>query len=359
MLMKRAFIIWTPLHLYNAVRFILSRDLTGQCDAYYICQSEAMERYYNAVVKESIFNNVFFTRYEKLLPLKKVWEIRSIFFSPGPYVRHVFGEGSTDNDYDQLFISVPTRMNDIIIRANNCDEIVGYDDGIGSYVGNLYDVSLGSKYEWLKRIKGLPQQTVERVYLNNPEFSIVKEAGKSGRIVQEELSDEKEEVLFRAFDYCGDDPLTEFVYLNQPHVEAKDVEEAERIEREVLVRLEEVLDGRLSVRLHPRVKSIDAGNNVAVYKNRDLWELICQSRLENRNILVSVFSFAMFTPKLLFDKEPTLVFTYSLYPYFTDDIRAEYDDLIERIRSYYRDESKIINIKDFKDFIKLRDSMIE
>ena len=56
------------------------------------------------------------------------------------------------------------------------------------------------------------------------------------------------------------------------------------------------------------------------------------------SLWIGAFSTAQFTPKMMFDREPTLVFLYKLYGCQFNNA----DELVERIRASYRDPQKVL-----------------
>lgn len=67
------------------------------------------------------------------------------------------------------------------------------------------------------------------------------------------------------------------------------------------------------------------------------WELSCCD-LEGSQVLINYFSTAAFTPKLMYDREPSVLFLYKLAG--LELLNA--DNLIDNLRKIYRDKSKIM-----------------
>ena len=214
---KDAFIVWTPLHLYNVLRYVLSNKMTGMCDLFYICQSEGMKTYYGILKELGVFQSIFIVAEKKFKSHTKIWEIVSVLFNPGSYVRHLFGGDSTGNDYNRIFISVPTRLNDAIIRSNKFNQVVGYDDGTGSYTTDLYDVSLGKKYELFKKIRIAKKYSIEEIYLNSPGSVLKKKVGYTyNQLVNQPLSDDDILIIEHVFAYHQCESYPRIIFLNQP-----------------------------------------------------------------------------------------------------------------------------------------------
>lgn len=54
------------------------------------------------------------------------------------------------------------------------------------------------------------------------------------------------------------------------------------------------------------------------------------------------------TPKLIYDKEPIVVFTYKLYGIKNENIV----NVVKRLKNFYRDKSRIICVNDTNEFEK-------
>ena len=73
-------------------------------------------------------------------------------------------------------------------------------------------------------------------------------------------------------------------------------------------------------------------------KCKNMWEIECQNSLSNEHILMSFFSTASFTPKLLYGKEPYLIFLDNLTGYeFLNSA-----DFIKGLKLLYRTPEKIM-----------------
>ena len=344
--MKKAFIIWTPLHLYNVISYVLSRGLAGTCDAYYICQSEGMRKYLQSIENKRLFHHIYYTTEEKLFRNNRIWELESILISSKPYVKHMFGEGSTGNIYEQIFMSVPTRLNDAIIRANKCGEVVGYDDGTGSYVTNLYNLSLGRKYEFIKRLMKKPGFNVKQVFLNNPDSnSHIQDGLKYEKLLERKLTKDEKELIKNAFSYDSTSSISKYIYLNQPKEGMSNPEKYKEIERALIKTIKKELLDEITVRIHPREKDVEEYSGFRLDLGANMWELICSEELTDNNVLIGTFSTAQFTPKLLFNKEPWLIFTFDMFPMCYDARkRDEMRDLVKRIKDNYSAKFKVLVI---------------
>lgn len=351
--MKIAFVVWTPLHLYNVLRYILSNDLIGKTDVYYISQSEGMEYYLGNLKKERIFHSIFSTSTKELEKHQVLWERSSVVFSPKYYVKHLFGEIACGRGYDQLFISVQTKLNDAIFRANKCEEVIGFDDGTGSYVRDLYGIPPWRYYNKIKSIKREPFIHVKQVFLSSPEYRLLDDDSISFKKLEaRSLTDEEKQLIRKVFEYDRHFDFPNYIYLNQPLCETPDPISHREREREIIGLLSSVKKKELAVRLHPREREKEIYRGLIKENDNSMWEIICEDEITNDHILISAFSTAQLTPKMYYNKEPNLIFTFKLYDDYTMEQREIFQELIDELRHKYNHQNRIMEPETIDEFIR-------
>lgn len=109
------------------------------------------------------------------------------------------------------------------------------------------------------------------------------------------------------------------------------------------------------VKLHPSSRNIDYGENMKVFEGRLPFELVIAYEDMNSKVLISIFSTACMTPKLDFNQEPYVIFTYKLYgDSFT--INDKYLEQIDQLIGSYNNKSKVKvpnNMEEYIQIIKL------
>ena len=104
------------------------------------------------------------------------------------------------------------------------------------------------------------------------------------------------------------------------------------------------------VRPHPRDRNLTRYKGFVIDESKCLWEMrIANIDIENK-VLISDFSTAQITPKMLFDKEPILIFTEYLNQEEKGTINPESIEMIENIKKNYRDKKRIIVPKTYGAF---------
>lgn len=104
-----------------------------------------------------------------------------------------------------------------------------------------------------------------------------------------------------------------------------------------------------SYKPHPNEVLDENHQRFNLYQYEIPWELNIKI-IKNSNILISVFSTASVTPKILSDKEPTIIFLFRiLYPY--EFFKAE--EFFERVKNSYRNKNKVLAPKSIDELSKI------
>ncbi len=107
------------------------------------------------------------------------------------------------------------------------------------------------------------------------------------------------------------------------------------------------------VKMHPRSRFQDLYKDMNIIeKSGVIWEVECMNESFANKRLVSLFSTACMTPKMMFGDEPDLIFLERLQPgEFNDKMFME---LIKRFKSIYIDSSKVkvpLSIDELKNYV--------
>ena len=334
--MKRAFIAYTSFHLLNVLEFVLSNDIKD-ADLFSLCMFRDHEGVMDRIIQAHVFDNVYVCDASTLQKNEKMWTFIGML-SPSLLVRHLFGIGDIrSKDYLEIYFSVPTRFIDIFMSMYKDARVLAYDDGLGSYLGDVFSNELGRKYKAVMSLFGIKKRYPECVYLNNPDFSIAEYNCTVKPLTGGALSDEHKSLIYGIFDvkYDGEYDRYKCIYLNQPHSDSVVAAYTED-EKNIL----DVLDKEKTlVRLHPREKNKEFYSAFEIDKG-SMWELLCMDHIGDDHVLVSRFSTALFTPKMICSKEPTVIFTYDLAR--DSGVNDRMKDMIEVLRKSYSDPGKII-----------------
>ncbi|MEG2541740.1 MAG: hypothetical protein RSA64_00715 [Christensenellaceae bacterium] len=138
------------------------------------------------------------------------------------------------------------------------------------------------------------------------------------------------------------------IFLNEAPSANQDAQSYTDTEKSVVRACAEALgEKNFVVKLHPRMDQYTVGNIHTVYAKFPMEVLPAHVDMSN-HVLISSMSTGLLTPKLLYDAEPTLVFTYQLmgdlYKECIPDeqTRNRYFGFIKGVCALYRDQSKIL-----------------
>lgn len=161
------------------------------------------------------------------------------------------------------------------------------------------------------------------------------------------------------FNSLNNQTLPNLIFLGTPMSTLKNVLTAKLNSREIvefgklatLLRdniLEILFELSGSYKKHPSEMEIPQGVNLLCTNLP--WELELES-LSGNATLISYFSTALITPKLLYNKEPNVIFLYKMLEGY-DFYKA--DEIVERLRDVYSKPQKVYvphNMNDFKKFL--------
>ena len=332
--MKTAFIAYTPFHLLNVLSYVYTYGIKD-ADLYAICMFKPYEDMMERIKKLGLFSNVYVADVNHLQKNEKLWTLIGMP-NPQGYVKHLFVEsGVKSKNYTDIYFSYPTRFIDVFISIYKNAHVYAYDDGLGSYIGDVFKESLGSKYEFVQSIFGVKHRCI---YLNNAEFSIASRDCPTKPLKDRELTAEERLNINSVFGFSETDDYAKYryIYLNRPHSDAKDVEVYKSDECKIL---NELPSNQTIIRLHPRETNLSFYDGFAFDENKG-WELLCMNCLSDSNVLISGYSTAQFTPKMFYDKEPYVIFIYKLISDLV--VNSEMERMIDRLKESYRNPDKIM-----------------
>lgn len=352
---KSAFLLWTPFQIFGAIHFIVDKNLIGKADAYIIGQFSDADDIVNKVINSGIFSSVKYTHLQDIEKNHKFWELIGLFISPKAYLKHIFNCELPAYDYENIYYSVPSRFNDIFVLAHHKAKVYGLDDGIGSYINDVYLINLGKKYELIKKILH-KNHTVQAAYLFCPEFY----NGPNHRPIFNLLDDNNTfsrvtPFIHNIFNYTNVDNYIayKYIYLNQPVSDFADIATQIRVEKTIFNLISTTISPNLLVRLHPRETHYELYDGNTIDQFNPMWELVSSDIIDEKYCLIACFSTAQFTPKLLFNKEPMLVFTYPLYTTLSDESKTNFSLSVARLRNIYTHPEKIIVVDKLSDLSKV------
>ena len=337
-----AFICDTPLQVLNAVSMVAS-DADGSAensDLFVYHQFKNSHEIAEQVRKTGLFRNVYdFEPFPaKSGILSKVTTFGRILAPRYAVGRQFCGKerGYEKREYGTLALSFFTPFSDAVHLALDAPRTIQFDDGTSSYItGDLETRYRSRTYEVYNRFIACGKLSYhpEQMYLSNPDLCLVDTIplkAFQGIGENENLRQIARDIFgYRESAYQKDS----VVYLTQPMGTAEGGQPVLEREQEYLTLIRE-LDP--IVRIHPR-QTEEAFSGLTIDRVGNMWELECAECIGDSNVLIGAFSTAQLIPKMLFDREPTMIFLYQLYGARFDQA----DKLVERMKASYRNPEKV------------------
>ena len=364
---KICIFVETPFQLLNYINYLYHQtdfenavfDLFIRKEAYF--SEDLVQR----VKKTDLFNDIYLYQYNKkdfehITNLGVfVYKLRRFCF-PRHYLRSISISkiDLSTLHYDYLFCSNSFGIARTYTMIEPEIKIWVFDDGIGTYINS---VALSSrKRSLIYRIKGKtsPWERIDRIVVNNtkllPHTNIEVSALNSLAKAENRFNS----LVNTVFDYrdCDKYDINRLVYLTQPF-NPINLNNFRKTEQRIIDGISDVTN-ECTLRIHPRQNDfVECG-----FSKDDveaLWELVCARQINDNHILIGCYSTAQFSPKLLFNKEPWLVFTYELYAgLFDERIKSNMRKMVDLIRTQYSNEQRIIVLQSIEDLKKVISELI-
>ncbi len=351
---KALFLCNTPYQVLQAIRLVEgdADGCRGQSDIYIYNRFAQADEISERLRQTDLFCRVYrfrgfakgFSHDEYPRPLRLCLAFCAKLF-PETFLRMNCASGwRGGRGYEKIYLSVFGAFSDPVKLMNPDAEVIQFEDGLGSYVVGDWNGRRSGAFRALDRILFAGHLTYRptRLYLNCPELCPPAEGLQLCRIPRRGDN----QVLKKVFGYRENTVYRDnrMVYLAQPR--GDDAHRRELGEKEQ--KLFDAMGSQIVVRIHPRADAADYVRcHVDEYGN--LWELECAEQITDDHVLIGRFSTAQFTPKMLLDKEPTVVV-------ILDELGIP-DDRLERfltaMRGMYRDPERICTVRDYGELAGL------
>lgn len=307
------------------------------------------------IKKYSIFDKIYeydlISKDNKLVYLFNDF-VQAVF--PEIFVKWIIKDCITlkEEAFNYITFTSGTELEVALTRIFPKAKTIAYDDGLGSYVG---DIIHDHKLYWIWKILGRKTSNIwpDCLYVNNVEFcdsTLTK--NKKELLSLNKCTNQYKHMICDIFNVSQNTLYSErpIVYLSQP------LDEVKRYVNGYEDKIENVLKqfNQYGIyRKHPRDNHITK-LNYKIDSSRCIWELICANQITEENILVSVCSTTQIIPKIMYNKEPWIIFTYKLCGIEEGYIfKTRFNPIIQKIKDKYCDKSKILEPKSFKELEKM------
>lgn len=356
---RYAIICETPFSVLNCINLVYHQNIIGHIDVYLSSAIPDCDKLANNLKIFLNIDNAYTFQYPRHLfqnkVLRKLLDISEKALCnllPEMYLRLIVKEKLVSLNYH--FILVQNYADfalTLICLQKGSSRVFFYEDGIGSYFGKLGWGSLSKRkflYDLLK--VNMDWFYPEKIYINNKALCKTEWTKDMCQMkTYKEFSSNYVELLVKIFNFKNT-RLYKYhkrVYLTLPNDKFGKIKDS--IDKNVLDLMKKY---QVLIRPHPvddhKPKKeegflLDAVNN--------LWEYECMNDIDENSVLISSFSTAQFSPKILFDKEPYIILIFPLYEDCYKNNQNYGASMVEKmysfsafIKSKYKEPEKVIII---------------
>ena len=353
--MKTAFISNSPLKILNTINMVVNnventKDTTDVFvemwfkNAEELCDKLEETKLFNKVYRCYRKNEVKLDRLVDLIGYRRIIE------------GYTFNDYSLiDNHYDQLFVGDRGLLGVALSYMNKPDVFI-YDDGIITYSGNCIIDERTYKYPWINKLLKLDAYSfnIRKLYVNNKDFCKSTISKNIEQLPLLNKDNKAVDIIKKVFNYNPDSLLNghRMVILEQPLEGRENYNDTKFID---IVNELDIKEFNPLVRLHPRQKDLKY-ESIDMDTVNNMWELECIETITDEHILLSFFSTVQFSPKMIANKEPYVIFLYKLFLTRLDGNEIPwFDEMICQLKEKYSDSSKIFvpeNLEELKQIIE-------
>lgn len=356
--MRIACVCDTPFQVLNCLNYVYHNVGVNNMhfDLFLVDQFDGAQKIYEKIAGQKFFDNTFMVKVEKPSGNENQlkWKFRRMYAYAFPQktITRCIGNQITKYNsavYDIVFSAVVTCFTACLLKENPEAELDLFDDGTGSYYGNIIEKGVGWQHKLFAKVFHCGSNVVypEKLYINNPSYC--RSTSAKSILPLPNMDSEFLSFIKMIFDYSNDSNeiyKQKVIWLTRPMGYVNTI-------RSVL----KIYKDQTLVRLHPRENQKDEYVGFLVDTTENMWEIqIAEGDIENK-ILLADYSTAQITPKMLFDKEPYVIFTVLLnQKIYKPNSVAKILEQINNLQEHYRIPEKIFLPKDAND---LQDKLAE
>lgn len=334
----------SPLQLMNMINLATGTLDGTKIDLYILDHAPQNETYYEALKSSGIFRKVSYL-HSKLMtggnspyPWLRYLKASSYFLFPGK----LLGQIDKGARYDRFFLASPDVPSQLLYytfkKSNPAIELYMFEEGTFAYnffehrfgrvkrtfLKLLYHTDLYEDYkgayvyhkELLNNVKQLPITTIAPMSKENK--TLVSFFNR-----------------LSGYDVSMHPPVeNEVIFLDQPYM----FDAINQQQYSLYSRIEEKLGARLNVKLHPRTQKHPYRKVLKFQVSSEIMEL---NESFQDKVLISVFSTACLSPKMMFDEEPIVILLYRLVDLsLMTNINENTFEIAKQIQAMYRDPSR-------------------
>lgn len=348
---SNVFVCYTPFQILNSLNIVYHNvnETKGTSDIYVEKSFTNAENFIKGLQESRIFNNVY-----SFLARKSNWRwkqkietaVGTLF--PSYSLEHCIQikNDLCDKEYLHVYSSVWGLFVTNIIDFYGISSIYLFEDGTASYEQTL-EAKIPKSYKLFSKIfnRGCANFTAQVLFLNCPALYQEKERKKI-RELPKTREQEYLKLCKRVFHYNEQSSFLKYKYFYMS-IPVEEIRGCKISSEEQFYRIEE-LEEKIVVRLHPRQSDMKESNCI-IDRGKNLWELEA-AEISEEHVLISYYSTTLFTPKMLYDKEPYLIFLYHIWRQKNDSTTERIEVAVENIKKIYKNKQKIFEPKSMEEY---------
>lgn len=353
-----AFFCSTPYQIFTAINIKLNKYQNSKADIYILNHFEYSEKMSVSIENSRIFNEVIsldvynFSRKFSKNTITRYYNYSCTFLLQKKILKKYFHDIKY---YEKIFLTYPDVIIQLFIINNKKkypnSKIFMYEDGLNTYY--KYEESNSLLKKIFKKIYKSSDviDFYDQYLLFKPELSNLKFKEKLQKIPNINSEDTNfVRKLNSIFEYDQTKNIIEKVILfEQPYPVELINEKSEFLFKQI----GNACNSNSIMKVHPRSKK--KYKDINTFHDKTIpWEVIVLNENIEDKVLISVFSTACFTPKLILDKEPIVIFLYKLIE-IKQEILIDNNlmELVEKFKYSYRDKSKIIIPETYDELLNI------
>ena len=347
--MKIAIVCNTPYQLMCTLNYAYhtKKEKSAGIDLYLGNNFAGFDKAYSRLQKLDLFENIYV--FQPRLRGKTLWGNVDRFLnivSPKRCLNSFLKEPNVflNKKYDLILASVASYFVVALILLCPGAEVQYYDDGSGSYARELSVCLLSPLAVRTNRLLGRDINRIipTKILLNCPELASEEVKAKAQPLPPLwEAPAELRDLLHDLWNYHDDGYYRskKLICLLSPNDDA--LSGLDRFQSDIQKRVPDICENYIA-RLHPRQKPEEYAG-CKLDSHGDMWELVCASQITDEHVLLADLSTAQMTPKMLYDVEPVLIFSYRAYPegYWASFVQRR-EEIVERLKASYRHKDRIL-----------------
>ena len=362
-----ACVCWTPFQILNALNYKMAYKQQEKMDLFICRKFKQADEIGKKLQTLDYVNQVYFVDnldYDSLQSFQRKKKILSDLFHIKSVIETcVDGKISLEElKYSQIVSSGFLNFNILFNNYFNKKgaESIFIDDGLESYLRENTADQYSAIYKLASKISGNGGTRLKpkELYVYMPEIVEAKEkyrkVGKlpSIRTISHELK--KDLNMIFSYEHMELDAYKCLVFDQIGTGDFKNTEYLE-IQMKILKALREAEgNDQLLIKMHPRAMKNIYGESYRTFSTSIPWEVFVMNEKMDDKILVSLSSTACFTPKLIFEEEPRVIFLYKLFQMENSDV---IEGFINRVKGTYKKPQKILIPNDFQELMSILNTL--